>query len=324
MPSESTSLSRTLSLLSQACLDSQQAYAYAAQHTRNRGLKLLLKSYANERAYFQEQLRELGEPLPETITTHESSGALSRGLANVRAWFMVRRQTRQRLLLHKAMEAEQAAVTAYSQALNEELPAAAQSVVRSQLASLRQAVKRLDALAARRTGDAMLVRLYDQPAQVEQVVQALAGKGVAQDEIYVADVQKLSPDADDAPERERSRWETMLAAALIGAVLGAIIVLPFALALRMYLPQINGIFATSPNGVLLEYVIGGFLVGAIFGLYFSIFIGQDIVEDDAYFTAQSLDQGTLLVAVGANSANRAEIERVLGLQHQFEVQPKPA
>ena len=126
MPSESTSLSRTLNLLNQACLNSQQAYAYAAQHTRNRGLKLLLKSYAGERAHFREQLRELGEPLGGEIAAGESSGALGRGLTNVRAWFTVRRQTRQRVLLHKAMEAEQAAVTAYTQALNEGLPAAAQ------------------------------------------------------------------------------------------------------------------------------------------------------------------------------------------------------
>ena len=50
MPSESTSLSRTLNHVSQACLNSQQAYAYAAQHTCNRGLKLLLQTYAHERA----------------------------------------------------------------------------------------------------------------------------------------------------------------------------------------------------------------------------------------------------------------------------------
>lgn len=327
MPSESTSLTRTLNHLSQACLNSQQAYAYAAQHTRNRGLKLLLKSYADERARFREELRGLAEPASAEITASESSGAVGRGLANVRAWFTVRRQTRQRVLLHKVMEAEQAAVAAYTSALAEPgvgSSTAVESTLHSQLAAFRQAEKRLDALAAHRSGDAMLVRLYEQPDQVQQVVTALAGTGVAQDDIYVADVQQLTPDAADAPERERSRWETMAVAAAIGAIIGAVIVLPFAIALRIYFPQLNGIFATSPNGVLLEYVAGGLLVGAIFGLYFGIFIGQDTVEDDAYFTAQSLDKGTLLVAVPATAANRAAVERVLGLQHQFEVQPKPA
>ena len=327
MPSESTSLSRTLTDLSQACLNSQQAYAYAAQHTRNRGLKLLLKSYAQERARFRQQLGTLaaasGEPAGGEIAASEAGGAFGRGLANVRAWFSVRRQARQRLLLRKVQEAEGAAVAAYTRALSNQLGGPVEKVVRDQLRSVQNAQRWLDGLAARRTGDALLVRLYEQPAQVEQVVAALEGKGVTQDQIYVADVQQLTPDAADASERERSRWETMLVAALIGAVIGAVIVLPFALALRIYLPQVNGIFATTPTGVLLEYVVGGLIVGAIFGLYFSIFIGQDIVEDDAYFTAQSLDKGTLLVAVPATAANRAEIERVLGLQHQFEVQPKP-
>jgi hypothetical protein len=324
MPSESTSLSHTLDHLSQACLNSQQAYAYAAQHTRNRGLKLLLKSYANERARFRAQLLELAGVASAEITGHEAEGALGRGLANVRAWFTVRRQTRQRLLLGKVRETEQAAMAAYTSVLNEQLPAAVEQTIRSQLAVFRQAERRLAALAAHRSGDAVLVRLYDRPDQVQQVVTELAGTGIAADEIYIADVQQLTLDADDAPERERSRWETMAVAALIGAVIGAVIVLPFAIAQRLYFPQVNGILATSATGVLLEYLAGGLLVGAVFGLYFSIFIAQDIVEDDAYFTAQSLDQGSLLIAVPATAANRAEVERVLGLQHQFEVQPKPA
>lgn len=324
MPSESTSLSRTLNHLAQACLNSQQAYAYAAQHTRNRGLKLLLKSYAHERAHFREQLQGLSEPASAEITASESSGAFGRGFASVRAWFTVRRQTRQRLLLNKVAEAERAAISAYTSAMNEKLPADVGETVRAQLAALQRAAKRLDALAARRGGEATLVRLYDQPEQVHQVVTALAGTGVPQDDIFVADVRQLAPDAADAPERERARWEIMLAAAILGAIIGAVIVLPFAIAQRIYFPQINGIFATTPLGVLLEYLAGGLLVGAIFGLYFAIFIGQDIVEDDAYFTAQGLDKGTLLLAVPATAANRAEVERVLGLQHQFEVQPRPA
>lgn len=324
MPSESTALARILANLSQVCRNSQQAYAYAAQHTRNRGLKLLLKSYAQERAHFQDQLREQGAVRSSDFPDRQAGGAFRRGLASVRAWFVVRRQARQRLLLHEVMAAERAASAAYREAESAQLPPALASLVRSQHASLQGAQRRLEALAAQRTGAAVLVRLYDEPAEVERVVNNLHGTGIAADDIYVADVRQLTPDKNDAPQRERSRWETMAVAALLGGVIGVLIVLPFALALRIYLPQVNGIFATTPAGVLLEYVVGGLLVGAIFGLYFSIFIAQDIVEDDAYFTAQGLDKGTLLVAVPATAANRADVERVLGLQHQFEVQPKPA
>ena len=121
-----------------------------------------------------------------------------------------------------------------------------------------------------------------------------------------------------------ARWETMVAAALVGAVIGCLIVLPFAIAQRIYFPQLNGLVANSPTGVLIEYLVGGALVGAIFGLYFSIFIGQDIVEDDAYFYEQSLENGKVLVAVPATPTNRADVEKVLGLQHQFEVKPQTA
>jgi hypothetical protein len=79
----------------------------------------------------------------------------------------------------------------------------------------------------------------------------------------------------------------------------------------------------TADGALLEYLVGGALVGAIFGLYFSIFIGQDIVEDDAWLYEQSLENGRVLLAVGTTAANRAAVARALGLQHQFEVQPQP-
>ncbi len=132
------------------------------------------------------------------------------------------------------------------------------------------------------------------------------------------------PYVNDKPDRERARWETMVAAALVGAVIGCLIVLPFAIAQRIYFPQLNGLVANSPTGVLIEYLVGGALVGAIFGLYFSIFIGQDIVEDDAYFYEQSLENGKVLVAVPATPTNRADVEKALGLQHQFEVKPQTA
>jgi hypothetical protein len=93
MQSEQTSLAYTLSRLFEACHASQEAYVDAAQHTRNRGLKLVLKSYAQERAQFQEQLRAVAdEPVPPA--SQATSSALGRGWASLRAWFTIRRQSR--------------------------------------------------------------------------------------------------------------------------------------------------------------------------------------------------------------------------------------
>jgi hypothetical protein len=323
MQPESKTLASTLGHLSQACRNSQEAYAYAAQHTRNRGLKLVLKSDAQERAEFQDQLRTFtGDP--STVATHTTGSALSRGWASMRAWFTIRRQSRQRLLMQKALQRDQEVIAAYSEALRTELPPDLTRLLQTQLVVVQRAERRVAALAAPRRAGALLVRLYEHGAQADQVVSALEGAGVTRDQVYVADVARLQPYGDDTPTRERARWETMAAAAVVGAVLGAVIIFPFAIAQRLYFPQLNGFFATTPMGVLLEYLAGGALVGAIFGLYFSIFIGQDIVEDDAYFYEQSLENGRVLVAVPATPSNRADVERALGLQHQFEVKPQTA
>lgn len=323
MDSLQTSLAQILSRLSQACFDSQESYAYAAQHTRNRGLKLVLKSYAQERAQFQEQLRRFA-PESGSLGGESSGSALGRGWASMRAWFTVRRQSRQRILMQKALQSDKAAITVYEDALRQQLPPDLMTLAREQLAAFYQAESRLTSFTAPRRDGALLVRLYERPEQVTQVVSALEGAGVQRDQVLVADVDQLNPYVSDKPDRERARWETMVAAALVGAVIGCVIVLPFAIAQRIYFPQLNGLVADSPTGVLIEYLVGGALVGAIFGLYFSIFIGQDIVEDDAYFYEQSLENGKVLVAVPATPTNRADVEKVLGLQHQFEVKPQTA
>ncbi len=323
MESEQRSLSHTLSRLSQAVLNSQESYAYAAQHTRNRGLKLLLKSYAQKRAQFREQLCSFaGEST--ALAPQPTGSALGRGWASMRAWFTIRRQSRQRMLMQKAVQSDKDAIAVYEDAIRQQLPPELGRLLQEQLSALQQAENRLVALAAPRSDGALLVRLYERPEQVEPVVTALEGAGVRRDQVYIADVERLQPYVNDTPDRERARWETMAAAAVVGALLGCVIVLPFAIAQRLYFPQLNGIIANSPTGVLVEYLVGGAFVGAIFGLYFSIFIGQDIVEDDAYFYEQSLENGRVLIAVPATPNNRADVEKALGLHHQFEVKPQTA
>ena len=123
MQSEQTPLSPILNRLSQACYASQEAYADAAQHTRNRGLKLVLKSYAQERAQFQAQLRTFADE-PAARVAQATGSALGRGWASLRAWFTIRRQSRQRMLMQKALESDKAAIAAYEDVLRQPLPLA--------------------------------------------------------------------------------------------------------------------------------------------------------------------------------------------------------
>jgi hypothetical protein len=84
------------------------------------------------------------------------------------------------------------------------------------------------------------------------------------------------------------------------------------------------VFTSNPVGIVLEGVAAGALVGAFFALIFGLFIGRDAVEDDSYLSTQSLRQGDTLVAVFTDASHIAEAERIIGLRHQFEVEPAAA
>jgi hypothetical protein len=111
MPQELIDLDHVLDPLIQVCITSEQRYLAAAQHARNRGLKLVLKTYAEQRIRFARQLRDIVRQAeggavtnadPDHPAASNTGEAMNRGWNNIRAWFTVRRQSRQRLLLRAA------------------------------------------------------------------------------------------------------------------------------------------------------------------------------------------------------------------------------
>lgn len=311
----------TLKHLVTICQESERRLYDAAEQTRNRGLKLVLKSYAQQRTRFADALisllREAGY---ETARADTPGGALSRGWTEIQATMIVRREDRQQHVLTVAADEEERALQSYTQALQEPLPAEVQDLVRNQSVELQKMQRQLR-LMAETEDHRILVRLFNQNQKAEEIVEELAEAGFDAERIYTAPVEAVSVYTNEQRARRRSQRQTVLTAAGVGALVGLVLGAFLAFAQRLYFPEVGGILTNTPAGLVVEVVGGGVLIGALFGALFGLFIGRDAVEDDAYLYEKSIQEGDTLVAVVADTATEAEAERIVGLRHEFEVEP---
>lgn len=300
---------------------SERRFYHVAEHVRNRGLKLILKTYVQQRADFADALtRLLQQAGAEPPADGDLSGALSRGWMDVKATMIVRRHARQQHLLTEVADEEDATLQAYDQALEQPLSDDVKALVRQQAIEIERVQRRLRQLAAA-SDLRILARLYDDAEEAQQVLARLERAGFEHDDIYSTRIEAVDLYTDDVAARRRSLKETILVAGGIGAGVGLVLSGLLALAHRLYFPEIGGILADTPAGVTIELISGGIVIGALFGAIFGVLMGRDAAEDDAYLYAESLQQGDTLVAVFTDGAQVARAEQIVGLRHQFEVEP---
>jgi uncharacterized protein (TIGR02284 family) len=314
----------TIKRLVEVSRESERRFYNAAEHVRNRGLKLILKTYVQQRADFADVLtRLLHQAEAEPPADRDLSGALSRGWTDIKATMIVRRRVRQEILLNEIANEEDATLRAYDQALQQPLPGDVEAIIRQQAIEIERVQRRLRQLAGSKDVR-ILARLYDDAEEARQVLAQLGRAGFSDDDLYTARIEAVDLFEDDASERRRSMKDTILAAAGIGAIVGLALSGLLALAHRIYFPEIGGILADTPAGVTIELISGGIAIGILFGVIFGALIGRDAAEDDAYLFTKSLQQGDTLLAVFTDSTQVARVEQVIGLRHQFEVEPAAA
>jgi uncharacterized protein (TIGR02284 family) len=153
--------------LSRLCKDSEKGFRVAAESVDNRGLKMLFKTYAQQRAQFAAELGQEVERLGGQARYDRGSGSflavLHRGWIDIRAAMTIGQQNSEDFVLAEAVRGEKAAVQQYEKSLKNDLPAAIKTVVERQYARIkevREQVMRMCANASTR----LVVRLFDSGA----------------------------------------------------------------------------------------------------------------------------------------------------------------
>ncbi len=311
---EYSDTARILSRLVVLCKKSEKGFFSAAEHIQNRGVKVLLKVYAQRRDLFAAELSTKA-PIDHYLVPkgeHALAG-LQRGLLDIQAAMTLGRKHRQHVLLSMQLDEEQRVLTSYEEALNAGLPADIAATVERQRDEIQITYNRL--MYLNHIGhENLVVRLFNQEDEALIAIEQLRRRGFEPEDISLTKIDSVPRYVADRDERRASKAETAAAGAVAGAFVGGIIGVIIML-FQLWMPSVGISITVGPLAMIVSSLTSGAVIGVVFGLL----IGQGEAEEDAYLYRESLRDGDTLVAVYAGPNRVAEAENQLKLHHEREL-----
>jgi uncharacterized protein (TIGR02284 family) len=304
--------------------ESAKNFYAAAEQMENRAIKLLLKAYSQERTRFAHELQAV-LPQADEAATHAGSSLnfFARGWLDLKAAMVVRRQRRHRILLEDLHELESNSVESYANAAARSLPPPVQEVVQRQAEHVRTVDNRLQMLAEQLDRQVAL-RLFNKSEDIDGAIRRLEQIGLSRSDLAIVPIENITVYRDDKEAQPRATREAIFTGGLLGLLAGGALGLLYGSFHRLYFPELNGLIATTPTGVMWEMSMHGALIGLFFSLIFSTLIASSAAETDTFLYEDSFQNGDTLVAVITDADRITSAERAIGLQHEYEIEPVAA
>jgi uncharacterized protein (TIGR02284 family) len=306
MATSDSALIRKLNRLHRICVAGELGFEVVAKNLSNRGLKVVVKSYAQQRTRFAAELKEEIVRLGGRVSERRSvRGVIHRGRIDIFAALTIGPHNVERTVLSEAIRGEKVALKAYERAVAGDMPAQTKDIVERQYEAIQAAYDRMVLLRGDE-GERLVVRLYDTEQDAEAATRALQEAGFDPADIDVVDVK----DVTSVYEGEGSRvTETVASGAFGGAIWGTaigaaglgIILIP-----GMEMMQMG----PDPTTSWVIITLVGTIVGALFGAILGFFIGHGASDEDAYIYDVSVKYGTKLVRLKTTNERAMEATRV--------------
>ena len=293
----------TLNRLIRLCNASEKGFGVAAENVKNRGLKVMFKTYAHERAKWAESWREDVEELGGEPA--EGGGILAaahRGWINIKSAMTIGQFSTEKVVLGEVVRGEHVAERRFEDALQQSLPDDVRSGVQERYERVCEVSDRVQELAGRE-GRRLVVRLFDTEEDVAEAETELADAGFDPDSIERVPFSEVLA-VYEGRGGSGATAESALAGALIGAGLGVLLGL-IAGASTMIAPG-EPLFSMGLGELFLWTTLGGTVAGLIFGALIGAIIGQGVSQEDEYRYAESVDRGSIVLCVRTDVSRAAQ------------------
>lgn len=300
-----------LNRLIRICLDGEAGFLVVAESVRNRGLKALFKTFAQQRAQFADLLQDEVKRLGGTPRTEGSVIArVHRGWINIKTAMTIGQHGTENVALSEIFRGESTAVRTYERALNRSLPADIKKLVEDQHRVINGVLNQVEQMQGN-SGTRVVVRLFDYDEDAEIAIKALVEHGFNKENIQKMDIGEVIR-VYEGHGRGSAAAESASAGALLGLTVGAILGLVFGLA-SLLVPQIDfmGMMGNNLASLVIASLVVGGGVGAGFGALFGALIGRGTVEEDMYLYADSVAQGDVLLTVQTDSERAREASEIM-------------
>jgi uncharacterized protein (TIGR02284 family) len=298
---------RTLARLHRICIAGERGFNTASENVSNRGLKVLLKMYAQQRRQFAAELRAQVERHGGKVSERRSvRGIIHRGRIDIMATLTIGAVNVENVVLREVAIGEKAAIKSYKQALNSSLSGDVQALLQTHLAKIEATSTQISRLRGRQE-ERLLVQLFDREQDVLKASRALEQIGISPDAVE-AFVLDWSTDAYKATGS--STDETVASGAVGGALWGSVLAAISAIGILL-IPNLQPTFASTVMGMWSLITLSGTFFGALFGGLLGFIISKGIREEDAYEYNRSLQPDSRLVMLKTSGARAAEALQIL-------------
>jgi uncharacterized protein (TIGR02284 family) len=295
-----------LNRLHSLCRAGERGFEVVAQNVSNRGLKLLLKSYAQQRAdiasELKEELKRLGSEVSESRSIR---GVIHRGRITIRSALTIGNQNVENVALSEAMHGENAVIKAYRAALDKEMPGETRAILERQLKEIDGVRNQVNLLRGH-SNKRLVVRLFDSEDDANSAIQALEKAHFQRSDVKVEDVRQLSIYEGAGSKVSEAVTSGAVGGALWGGLIGTV-----AGAGTLLIPGMDTTIAGNATATWTASTMAGIFFGAIFGVILGFVIGQGVSEEDTYLYDDSVLYGTTLLHLLTDSKRAREAARIM-------------
>lgn len=306
--SEERQVVSTLNRLIRLCIASEKGFNVSAENVKNRGLQVMFKTYAQERAQFARTLRDM--VVERGGEAAEGGGLLAaahRGWINIKAAMTIGQPATESVVLGEAVRGERVAVRRYEEALEQPLAEGVKEVLEEQHRRVVEVSERVQDLQGRQ-GRRLVVRLFDSESDAdiaEEQLEAASFEGAQIERVPLDQVLTLYEEEHVAD----TTLETSLAGALVGAGVGILLGLIAGIS-AMVVPG-GSLFALSLAETFLWTILLGAVSGLFFGALIGAIIGLGVSQEDEYRYANSIRHGSLLLLLQVDQARANEAAEIM-------------
>lgn len=301
-------LTRTLNRLISLSIASEKGFNVAAENVKNRGLQIMFKAFAQERAQFAKRLSEIVRAMG--VEPADGSGFLAaahRGWINIKAAMTIGQPATERVVLGEVVRGERVAESRYEDVLSRPLPPETREVVSQQHERVREVLQRAQELLG--NGETRLVvRLFDTETDAAEAEEELLAAGFDADCIKRVPLSQVLNLYEGQHVMDLTA-ESGLAGAIAGAALG--ILLGIVAGVSGIIAPGNPLFSMSVPEIFLTTILLGAIAGLFFGALIGAIIGLGVSQEDEYRYANSVRLGSLLLLLEVETRRAGEATDIM-------------
>ena len=285
----------------------EKGYAVVASNVSNRALKILYRSYAQQRLQFKEEIfAEIQRLGGHARPNGNFLGLVHRGRIDIFAALTIGDENVEKVILKEVLLGEKVAVRAYEKTLKKALPPEIREMLERQFDEVRKAVEQWHLIKGQ-NGKRLVLRLYDSKSDAEEALQSLKSAGFSEKA-----VEMESWHHGIHSELYKSRGSTILETIISGAVGGAIWGMLAGGLAAVGILQISAINSekAAPTIFILA-ILGLIAAGSFIGGMIGLFIGWGIASEDSYGYDESIKHGEILMRTIVDTPRASRAWRIM-------------